>query len=258
MKKGFTIIELAIVLVIIGLLVTGVLQGADLIETGKQHSLISSVEKLKTAYDNFHIKYNAVPGDMRNGENYFSNVRNGDGDGRIRIGIAEGIYARLMLEKAMLYSFDTPVKDLTMADPKYNALLTAGSFPCKGYEEKCKMIFGLAGTESTPPNLAYRPIKNSLIAFSNRRPVWGVPQEFKFRSAGTFNPVISEAIDLKIDDGLPKSGKVITYRQETNYDNCGSDGDQYINCSGVFPGWINDTQSDYYKAARNALVFMLE
>ncbi len=61
--KGFTLIELAIVLVVIGLLLGGILKGQELIESARARNLISQLDSIKAAYFTFQDKYRAVPGD---------------------------------------------------------------------------------------------------------------------------------------------------------------------------------------------------
>ncbi len=61
---GFTLIELSIVLVIIGLIIGGVLVGRDLIRAAAVRGTITQVEKYNTAVNAFRIKYNALPGDI--------------------------------------------------------------------------------------------------------------------------------------------------------------------------------------------------
>src|SRR3982751_930235 len=63
-EKGFTLIELSIVLVIIGLIVGGVLVGQDLIRAAEVRATISQIEKYNTAVNTFRGKYNALPGDL--------------------------------------------------------------------------------------------------------------------------------------------------------------------------------------------------
>ncbi len=64
-KSGFTLIELSIVLVIIGLVVGGVLVGQDLIKSAQTRAQVSQFEKLNTAATTFRLKYNALPGDIQ-------------------------------------------------------------------------------------------------------------------------------------------------------------------------------------------------
>jgi prepilin-type N-terminal cleavage/methylation domain-containing protein len=61
---GFTLIELAIVVVIIGLLTAAVRGGYTLLEGSKTNSIISDLKKYKSAYDSFVLQYSAIPGDM--------------------------------------------------------------------------------------------------------------------------------------------------------------------------------------------------
>jgi len=63
-RQGFTLVELAIVLVIIGLLVGGVLVGQDLIKAATIRSTIGDVEKVNAAATTFRTKYSGVPGDI--------------------------------------------------------------------------------------------------------------------------------------------------------------------------------------------------
>lgn len=61
---GFTLIELSIVLVIIGLLIGGVLVGRDLIKAAEIRAQVSQIEKYNTATHTFKLKYGQLPGDM--------------------------------------------------------------------------------------------------------------------------------------------------------------------------------------------------
>jgi prepilin-type N-terminal cleavage/methylation domain-containing protein len=63
-KAGFTLIELSIVLVIIGLIVGGVLVGQDLIAAAEGRAQISQIEKFDTAVNTFRVKYDYLPGDI--------------------------------------------------------------------------------------------------------------------------------------------------------------------------------------------------
>ena len=62
---GFTLIELSIVLVIIGLIVGGIVAGKDMIRAAELRALLSQKDKFTSAVNIFKGKYNAVPGDMR-------------------------------------------------------------------------------------------------------------------------------------------------------------------------------------------------
>ena len=62
-QKGFTLVEIAIVLVIIGLLLGGVLKGQALIEGSKVKALVNDIRGVQTISNVYLDKYRAVPGD---------------------------------------------------------------------------------------------------------------------------------------------------------------------------------------------------
>jgi prepilin-type N-terminal cleavage/methylation domain-containing protein len=64
-RTAFTLVELAIVLVIIGLLVGGVLVGRDLIKAAEMHATVKDIESYRLAVHTFRGKYNGIPGDLR-------------------------------------------------------------------------------------------------------------------------------------------------------------------------------------------------
>jgi prepilin-type N-terminal cleavage/methylation domain-containing protein len=63
-QHGFTLVELSIVLVIIGLVLGSIVVGRDMINAARTRMAIAQIEKYKTAVNTFRSKYNALPGDM--------------------------------------------------------------------------------------------------------------------------------------------------------------------------------------------------
>ena len=63
LKGGFTLIEIAIVVVIIGLLLGGVLKGQEMIRSARSHNVITQSNGLKAAMLGFSDRYRALPGD---------------------------------------------------------------------------------------------------------------------------------------------------------------------------------------------------
>jgi prepilin-type N-terminal cleavage/methylation domain-containing protein len=85
-NQGFTLIEIAIVLVIIGLLLGGVLKGQELITGARVRNLISQQDGIKAAFFGFQDRYRALPGDYAAANpniNCAGGCPNGDGNGRI-------------------------------------------------------------------------------------------------------------------------------------------------------------------------------
>ncbi len=62
-QRGFTLIELAIVLVIIGLLFAMIIKGRQLIDNAKVKNIIAQINKIKTAMTIYYDRYGHYPGD---------------------------------------------------------------------------------------------------------------------------------------------------------------------------------------------------
>lgn len=96
-NQGFTLIEIAVVLAIIGLMAGAVMGGREMINSAKLKSVIVEIDTYSNAITTFNMKYGAMPGDMPDATNYWDTVSgdcytvsgsqtqtcNGDGDGII-------------------------------------------------------------------------------------------------------------------------------------------------------------------------------
>ena len=91
-QSGFTLVEIAIVLVIIGLLLGGILQGRQLINSAKVRNLADTNAGIQAAYFGFVDRYRQVPGDMRPNAaraaigNVLRQNIGGNGNGRVDVG----------------------------------------------------------------------------------------------------------------------------------------------------------------------------
>jgi prepilin-type N-terminal cleavage/methylation domain-containing protein len=97
-SQGFTLIEIAIVLVIIGLLLGGVLKGQELITGARVRNLISQQEGIKAAFFGFQDRYRALPGDYAaagTNINCPGGCPGGDGNGRIESPNAGGSHEEI-------------------------------------------------------------------------------------------------------------------------------------------------------------------
>lgn len=91
-QSGFTLIEIAIVLVIIGLLLGGVLKGTELIENSKIKKATNDINSVSAAYNSYVDRYRATPGDdgpigtlQSRGGNWVNITVAGNNDGRLFI-----------------------------------------------------------------------------------------------------------------------------------------------------------------------------
>lgn len=83
-QRGFSLVEIAIVLVILGLLIGGVLKGQELLESARLNSILAQVNQYQLATATFMDRYGALPGDYdKASENIHPKLQNGKGNGII-------------------------------------------------------------------------------------------------------------------------------------------------------------------------------
>lgn len=96
-QQGFSLVELSIVLVILGLLVGGIMTGQNLIHAAELRAITKEAEQYQSVINLFRDKYLAIPGDMENASAFWveaaadctyvppaatgTQTCNGDGDG---------------------------------------------------------------------------------------------------------------------------------------------------------------------------------
>lgn len=99
-QQGFTLIEIAIVLVIIGLLLGGVLKGQELIQNARVRNIIAQQDGVKSAFFAFQDRYRGVAGDYLSnlatqnipgmmGQGCAPNNCGGNGDGSINTAVRQ-------------------------------------------------------------------------------------------------------------------------------------------------------------------------
>jgi prepilin-type N-terminal cleavage/methylation domain-containing protein len=81
LQKGFTLVEIAIVLVIIGLLLGGILKGQEMITQAKIKNIISDFSGISAAYHGYQDRYRALPGDDVNAATRWAGATAGGGNG---------------------------------------------------------------------------------------------------------------------------------------------------------------------------------
>ncbi len=212
-NKGFTLVELAIVMVIIGLLIGGILKGQEFIAAARVKAVITQVKGYQGAVNVYTDKYNALPGDDRSattklaGCNAANFCINGDGNGRI--GATTTNYSRDdQSASSSLPDAETTMfwKHLALADMIEGIDVSSNPVTpvwgvthpvCKG----CGGFHVAYVNETAAENFA---IGHYLIL---RRPVTGDPHPVN-PGDGAVSPLWAYEIDNKIDDSNAKTGFV--------------------------------------------------
>src|SRR2546430_13056127 len=88
-EAGFTLVEIAIVLVIIGLLLGGVLKGQEMITQAKIKNIVNDFNGITVAVTSYQDRYRAIPGDDLNATARWTVQAPASGNGN---GIIAGLY----------------------------------------------------------------------------------------------------------------------------------------------------------------------
>ena len=177
-QTGFTLVEIAIVLVIIGLLLGGVLKGQELIHSARVRNLAATQDEVKTAFFGFWDRYRAYPGDYNLASTNLPNVAatsNGNGDGQILLNGA-------MLESIAVWEHLSQAGFI--AGPyTYNAVVSSTTNPTNAYGVFLQLIYDNVYAD------AGAPVARHNLKLGNQVPVG----------------IIAE-LDSKIDDGNAQTG----------------------------------------------------
>ncbi len=198
---GFTLVELSIVLVIIGLIAGGILLGKDLITAAEIRYSVSQMQQMEISYNTFKIKYNCVVGDCQNATDFFGidfcplvtnqysvscNHCNGDGDGLVKNTNGDGTQNCEYLNTPSFFV----AANLLPQGMKVNSTTISG-----GYNGSLLNIMNddwgsymYGGT---------RTQYNGIISYK--------PNNYAGASASS--SLDAQAIDSKIDDGIGNKGK---------------------------------------------------
>jgi prepilin-type N-terminal cleavage/methylation domain-containing protein len=191
--RGFTLIEIAIVLVIIGLLLGGVLKGQELITGARVRNLISQQDGIKAAFFGFQDRYRALPGDYASASTNINcgtgSCANGNGNGRI--------------------------ESLTSNPPPTEAedILAWNHLTAAGFMNGSYTYDKNGPTDASTPKNPYSSYLQ--IIYDAVYGAGSSPSKHNVKT-GTQVPVeIIAEVDRKIDDGLPYAGAF----QFSNYNN---------------------------------------
>ncbi|MCP4043448.1 MAG: prepilin-type N-terminal cleavage/methylation domain-containing protein, partial [Gammaproteobacteria bacterium] len=192
-QSGFTLVEIAIVLVIVGLLLGGILKGQELINSARVRNLADTSAGTQAAYYGFIDRYRRVPGDMLQAEadKAIQPTVNAGGDGNGRLDDSNG--ATEFKEAAALWEH----------------LAKAGFI--KGTYDG---LNGGSGGAIPADEASYRRAGAPINAF-NEFMVLGRTDDYQGTGPamrlnlvfGRGIPVdIARELDIKVDDGRPQTG----------------------------------------------------
>jgi prepilin-type N-terminal cleavage/methylation domain-containing protein len=200
-RLGFTLIELSIVLVIIGLLASGILVGSDLMMAARVRAQATQIEKINTATMTFRLKFNCLPGDCADAVALGLGVAGGDGDSGNGNAIIEILPSGIIEHQ----TFWTHLGNANLIEGKY----TTGRLP--GVHSPALKLPGLANVNGSPGGFWIASAEmgaNVLLHGYTAQHSWlltATTQNF-MGNGGVYNGNYMYMLDSKIDDGMPLEG----------------------------------------------------
>ncbi len=203
--RGFSLVELSIVLVILGLLTGGILAGQSLIRAAEIRKFTGEMSKFQSSYHAFRDKYFAMPGDFNLATSFWptpdcasGGACNGGGDNIITTagesrfvwqhlelaGLWPGHYYGRYRTTGLVNGYDVPISPL-------------------GSSQSIDFVRKILGSGSSTHNF----VPTGHYIYHGTIPDDGAGSGY-LMDTGTLNGDEVWRIDTKMDDGMPRSGKI--------------------------------------------------
>ncbi len=232
MNKAFSLVELSIVLVILGLLTGGILAGQSLIRAAELRSVPTEHSRYIAATQTFRDKYFAIPGDMTNATKFWGSLGGAGNDGTCNViestntatcdgdGSGNLVDGLVSISTSESYRYWQHLANAGLIEGQYTGSHTGG--PQTG--------------RNIPPSKASRgrwtvsvydaPHTGNIVLFGGdygNHLVFNADGFASFTAnTAALKPEEAWNIDTKMDDGVPGTGKIISNKGATMGNYCTS------------------------------------
>lgn len=182
-QGGFTLVEIAIVLVIIGLLLGGILKGQEMITQARVKNVINDFNGLAAAVNSYRDRYRMLPGDDNGAAARWGGSSASDGDGN---GVIAGTY----------FSVASPAAETQLF---WQHLRLAGFVPGSGTDQPRNATSGIIGVQTATTGGSAFGTFTSLIVCST-----SIPDK------------VAGPVDTQMDDGRPETGQMRAFTGAAN------------------------------------------
>src|SRR5258708_14778167 len=187
-QQGFPLVEIAIVLVIIGLLLGGILKGQEMIAQAKIKNVIGDFSGVSAAYHGYQDRYRAIPGDDPNAATRWATAPaalSGDGNG-----VVSGTYN----------NGGATCTTAVEACSWWDHLRKAGFVSGNGAQQPFNALTGQIGVQTGDGAVAPGP---TLLNVAGGNGFVGL-----IICSANLPDKIAIAVDTQMDDGVPNTGTV--------------------------------------------------
>jgi prepilin-type N-terminal cleavage/methylation domain-containing protein len=213
-SNGFTLVELAIVLMIIGLLIGGILRGQELIQNARVVSFARQVNAYRAAFITFQDSYGAKPGDIAAATSRIPNCNAGNscvnGNGNNVIGDLDNspwytnTYSSVTVENPQAWKHMALANLILGIDSSASALSWGASNPTTALGNGFLIISSNYTSAYGPPGGIASGITGTILFMTvNIDSSWNLGTD-----NGPISPQNAARVDRKMDDGLALKGDV--------------------------------------------------
>lgn len=195
-KRGVTLTELSVSLVVITLMIAGTFSGITLLKAAKIRKAATEFTAYMQAIKEFEEQYDYLPGDLPTASSFWSGAHSGNGNGFVSTTPTEDLYAWEHLAKAKLVAGSFTG---LYADNPTNSVRYAIWKNVPGSEAFTKGAFTFTDLGSSVYNTLGQPLRLSSLSGGNS-------------GNAVMNAKDAYAIDIKIDDGLAATGLLYAVR----------------------------------------------
>lgn len=233
-NRGFTLIELSIVLVIIGLIIGGVMTGQTLIRQAEIKSVISEYQAFDTATNAYKQKYGALAGDDPRAYSYFGTAcgtnsttagTGCNGNGNSQIGLIRNVLGDALGEGTKYFEH---LAKAGLIPGNFDGSCTLSTGFCTLYanvnsplSKYGNGVWGIVNGGSYMISGLFKLNRPVLMLMRADADYYGASAEASFSPyMGVFKSIDLYGLDKKIDDGMPNTGNVRTYGSGASDANC--------------------------------------